>query len=610
MHTMRGRLVTIVGGFIFVFGLIGCIARDLAPAEPHTQSGAQVEIQQTSTTKVDILFVIDDSGSMHHEQNVLADQIVHMAKELIHPTAHDDMIPLPVEDLHIGIVSTNMGTGAFNYDGCSTSPMGGYGALQNIGRNGGCEGSYTAGDCNGVTCPWLSHSVDVPDDGSVAENPPIWDDFGCIAALGTEGCGLEQQMEAALVALGPQSDTGMNNEGFLRDDSLLAIVFVTDEDDCSAADHELFNPSRTEQLGQINTRCAFHPEMLHPVSRYVEGFRALRPDREDSVVVAAIVGVPIDGSWEAGHSLAELRSRVEINPAEPSELMPTCDTSMGYAFPPVRFAELVYEFGNNGILASICESDWTPALRAITRKIQGKLDGQCMPRELASTGSDACKVIETLLDDRPCPGLADAPDGSRTEGWHLNRGLDAQGRRVCEILAADYDGNGCPDPLTECAEEDFSTSLQGWFYQSDHPACENGKVRFTHDDVSGDLSRVRFECQTALCPQRRRCEAAAGLAEACDPTDPNSCGSDSVCVWHNSAEVCDWGSSGPVEEGAPLNPSCGRCAPMVGTECSFMAATTPEVVWSAPVVEAGGCCADRFHCESGSCVPDRTTRCE
>lgn len=297
MHTTKGRLITTIGGLALVYGLTGCIARELAPAEPQAQSGAQVEIQQTNTTKVDILFVIDDSGSMHHEQAVLAEQIVHMTKELIHPTPRDDMIPLPIEDLHIGIVSTNMGTGAFDYSSCSTAPVGGYGALQNTGRNEGCEISYTATDCNGGACPWLSHSVDNPDDGSVAGNLPIWDDFECVATLGTEGCGLEQQMEAALVALGPQSDVGMHNEGFLRDDSLLAIVFVTDEDDCSAADLELFNPSRTEQMGQINTRCAFHPEMLHPVSRYVDGFRALRPGREENVVVAAIVGVPIDDSW-------------------------------------------------------------------------------------------------------------------------------------------------------------------------------------------------------------------------------------------------------------------------------------------------------------------------
>jgi hypothetical protein len=39
-----------------------------------------------------------------------------------------------------------------------------------------------------------------------------------------------------------QAGPGMPNEGFLRDDSLLAIVYVTDEDDCSTGNAALFNP--------------------------------------------------------------------------------------------------------------------------------------------------------------------------------------------------------------------------------------------------------------------------------------------------------------------------------------------------------------------------------
>ena len=609
MQVTKLRLLALSGALALGLLSAACIARDLAPAEPHTQSGAQVSIQQTGTTKVDILFVIDNSFSMHDEQVILSEQVVHMAEELIHPTPRDGMIPLPVEDLHIGIVSTNMGAGTHVYEGCNGSLTGDNGALQNAGRGEGCAQTYSAGDCTSGECPWLSHSTDLPDDGTVDGDAPIWEDFRCVAMLGTEGCGLEQPMEAALVALGPQSEPGMINEGFLRDDSLLAIVFVTDEDDCSAADLELFSRSRDDQLGQINTRCAFHPEMLHPVDRYVEGFRALRPGREDTVVVAAIVGVPIDDTWRVGDSVDELRDLQRINPANTSELMPSCDTSLGYAFPPVRFAELVYAFENNGVLASICENDWTPALVAITRKIQGKLDGQCMPRELASTGAEACRVIETLFDDSPCPHPANARDETRTTGWHIDRGVDESGRRLCEILPADYTGDGCPEGAADCVSGDYSGGLQGWFYQSDHPSCEFGKVQFTNDDVSSDLSRVRFECQTALCPERRQCTAAAGLAEACDPSTPSTCGPDSICIRHDSVEVCDWGSTGTTDDDGPASQSCGRCSPTVGSECSYISQAMPEVVWRAPLVETGGCCAEGFHCESGGCVADRTTRC-
>ena len=85
----------------------------------------------------------------------------------------------------------------------------------------------------------------------------------CVGRAGIFGCGFEQQLEAAYTALTTQSGPGMPNEGFLREDSLLAIILVTDEDDCSTNDVEMFNPSR-DDLGPLNVRCALNPERLHP----------------------------------------------------------------------------------------------------------------------------------------------------------------------------------------------------------------------------------------------------------------------------------------------------------------------------------------------------------
>ena len=63
----------------------------------------------------------------------------------------------------------------------------------------------------------------------------------CIAALGEDGCGFEQQLLSVTHALGADNfdATGrpqppQENEGFLRDDAYLAIIFITNEDDCSA----------------------------------------------------------------------------------------------------------------------------------------------------------------------------------------------------------------------------------------------------------------------------------------------------------------------------------------------------------------------------------------
>jgi hypothetical protein len=611
------------GGLVLGLVVVGCLNRDLAPSDPHTQSGVYEEINQVGMTKVDLLFVVDNSNSMMDEQEILSRQIVLMVEELIHPTDRGPETPPPVEDLHIGIVTSDMGTHGHSVMTCQNPMNGDNGVLQNHDRGilEGCQATYGAADCDRGDCPWLSHSIEMPDDGSDPANPPIWDDFACIATLGTGGCGFEQQLESALVALTSQADDERPNHGFLRDDSVLAVIFVTDEDDCSTGNSEMFNTSR-DDFGPPNTRCAFNPAQLYDIDRYYEGLISLRSHLDNplnSIVVAAITGIPVDGSWNPGDPIEDLAALVQVNPTNPNELVPSCTTDNGLAYPPVRIVDLVYRFGNNGVLASICQSDWSAALEAITNKIQPMLIGRCMRRQLASTDSDVCRVVETLATDVACPALADQQDGTRTGGWHLDLGLDEDGRRQCEILPADYDGDACPDGISreDCMAERFgpgTAALQGWFYQPsvDDERCPYGQVRFTDADITSDMSDIRFECLTALCPTRRQCAGAvADPALRCDPLDPSTC--DGTCVRHASAEVCGRG-----EDGEPL--ICARCSPTlestcseIGSRCASDPGRREQNQCDVPLVQAGGCCAEGFHCEDidgrDTCMPDRTTSC-
>ena len=87
----------------------------------------------------------------------------------------------------------------------------------------------------------------------------IADAFSCIAALGTGGCGFEHQLASVRHALGGDADgVPPENQGFLRDDALLAIVLITDEDDCSAPDGH--RPLRPEpDAGDRSARAARRP---------------------------------------------------------------------------------------------------------------------------------------------------------------------------------------------------------------------------------------------------------------------------------------------------------------------------------------------------------------
>jgi hypothetical protein len=65
--------------------------------------------------------------------------------------------------------------------------------------------------------------------------------FTCIASFDGDGCGFEQPLLALHKAL---DGTVAKNAGFLRPEAFLVVVVLTDEDDCSAGDPRVFDPSR------------------------------------------------------------------------------------------------------------------------------------------------------------------------------------------------------------------------------------------------------------------------------------------------------------------------------------------------------------------------------
>ncbi len=75
--------------------------------------------------------------------------------------------------------------------------------------------------------------------------PDVGDDvasaFTCTSSVGDQGCGVVQALESAYETL---HDGLPENAGFLRDDALLAVVFLADKDECSLPpDSDLFDPS-------------------------------------------------------------------------------------------------------------------------------------------------------------------------------------------------------------------------------------------------------------------------------------------------------------------------------------------------------------------------------
>src|SRR5262249_13138248 len=138
---------------------------------------------------------------------------------------------LPVRpDMHLAITTTSMGAGAFTatLPGCMAPQLGNFVTTARTATDPACTDNHLNDN---------EHFFSDTANGSVKTyRGDLAAAMGCLVQVGANGCGFEQPLAAARAALG---DPMMNlpapagNANFLRDDALLAVIFVTNEDDCS-----------------------------------------------------------------------------------------------------------------------------------------------------------------------------------------------------------------------------------------------------------------------------------------------------------------------------------------------------------------------------------------
>ncbi len=350
-----------------------------APGQGCVDGGCCALREETA----DVLFVIDNSSSMAQEQQNLVSQMPFLLATLTSGDLDGDgrLDFPPVTDLHIGVVTTDMGTGTADVPGsCSLSgPRGDDGVLQTRSGGGvpGCEGDFPT---------YLNFGGDLD---------ALASDFACVGNVGTNGCGFEQQLEAGLKALTSgtsairfyEGDPGHGdtvNAGFLRDESVLTIVSLTDEADCSVVDTGLFSVSSTRYSDpRLNLRCSVYPEALHPVSRYVDGFSALRPDGR--LVFTTVSGVPsdlVDGDdLDFDAILADPRMVERPSEDMPMELESACeDPELGVAYPARRQVALARDLEARGYttsVGSICRKDLQSVFVGLLRRLSTELIYEC-----------------------------------------------------------------------------------------------------------------------------------------------------------------------------------------------------------------------------------------
>lgn len=334
--------------------------------------------------RVDLLFVVenDDSEALRHQARLRADLMA-----LLRPLTSGDhdgdgtVDHPPVADLNVGVVTMDMG-GSREVILVRCGSGYGHDGILRRGRE-----FLTELDCS-------------------REQPPVheWrgsgdlDEFtwqvGCAASLGTNECALLQPLEAGLKALTPSTSPirffdgtrghgdGANAE-FLRSDSFLVVIVVSAEDDCSARDPRLYD--LYEDASQIDELCVGNPEWRHAVSRYVEGFAALRPP--ERFHFAVLGGVPPDrvtSTDDYSAILSDPRMVPEIDPGPHYYIRPLCQVvPPGDSWPAVptpRLVQVAAGLANAGYgtsVASLCTPDFVGALETIALRVGERLSARC-----------------------------------------------------------------------------------------------------------------------------------------------------------------------------------------------------------------------------------------
>jgi hypothetical protein len=328
-------------------------------------------------TDLDILFVIDSSYSMAPHQAAL----IQAAQGSLFGQLELELGVLP--NLQIGVITTDMDAGP-TFPGCATSIAGRLHA--DLG-------------CSGIDGSFLS-DVAGPDGTRITNyEGTLADAFACVANVGVEGCGFEQPFAAMQRAL---DGTIVENEGFLRPDAMLLVVFVGDEDDCSATDTGLFDPE-DETLGPLSSyRCFAQGIVCDGDDPNTPGTKTNCHSREDSAYVTPVAsfvdflnGVKGDPTKVMVAGLFGRPDIVEVLPPNQNEngaldIASVCGVSDdgGTVWPAPRMKQLVESFPARYELGDLCDA------------LAGELSG--IATAAATVMSAAPCVLEAITDPSTC----------------------------------------------------------------------------------------------------------------------------------------------------------------------------------------------------------------
>ena len=352
----------------------------------------------TASPLVDILFVVDNSGSMTGKQQLLAESFGQLSSILD--------TTFGAGNYNIAVVTTGMKSQA-----CQPCVPG---TCQNCDQQ--CTPSASCVNCDLYGSQCIPHSEYSCINGT-GENGRFQDYLGYIDSqfdylykgedptcrivtsdnqgncfynsqqegivfVGDKGCGYERGLEPIRMALSPNL-LGSYNAGFLRKEAMLVVIVVSDEEDCGIpGDVEEGLPNIGGNIcyyaskGQNPDGSAYTGNPLEPIDTYYDFLLGLKGNNEEMVKFAGIIGVHV-ASYDAN-------GKAVVDPADPlntinytadGQIKEACDTiSLGCNFPVqayctatpgTRYIALAKKFGANGFIDTICQTDFSNTMAKV-----------------------------------------------------------------------------------------------------------------------------------------------------------------------------------------------------------------------------------------------------
>lgn len=157
-----------------------------------------IPVQEMGCEGIDFLFAIDNSGSMSAQQGQLLASFPGFISAIQNSLEN-------VSSYHVGVITSD--AYSFNEPGCTS-----LGDLVTQTQAHGACGPFAEGG---------RYATDADDLASV---------FPCMAEVGSLGSPIEQPVSASVAAVSDaKAAVGACNQGFLRDNSILVLVVLTDD---------------------------------------------------------------------------------------------------------------------------------------------------------------------------------------------------------------------------------------------------------------------------------------------------------------------------------------------------------------------------------------------